>query len=295
MEPKSSKSNFILDGKSLANELNSQLKKTIEDFKKSNNLKRKPGLATILIGDDPASKLYVKMKRNKCNEIGIISKHIELSENTTKEKVINTIQQLNTDDSIDGILVQLPLPDHLKPFTNEILLTINPDKDVDGFHPQNMGKILMGDESFAACTPKGMIRLLEKYNILIESQHVVIVNHSNVIGKPLALMFLNRDATVTVCHIKTINIESYLKKADIIAIGIGKPKFLTADKVKEGVVILDAGINKDEKGKLCGDADFEELKEKCRAITPVPGGVGPMTIAMLMENTFLTYKNRAFK
>jgi len=283
---------IILDGNILSNRLIKELYQEIEKFRKENNIERPPGLATILVGDDKASKLYVKMKQKKCEELGILNFHIELPSDSKKDDVIGVINKLNKNPNIDGILLQLPLPDNLKQFTGDIISNIIPEKDVDGFHPINIGKILLGDEKFAPCTPKGIIKILEEYKIPIESQYVVIVNHSTVIGKPLSLMFLNRDATVTVCHIKTKNIENYLKEADIICVGIGKYKFLTSNKVRKGVVIVDAGISRDPSGNLCGDADFNNLIDIASAITPVPGGVGPMTIAMLMENTFLAYKNR---
>jgi methylenetetrahydrofolate dehydrogenase (NADP+)/methenyltetrahydrofolate cyclohydrolase len=284
---------LILDGKTLANTLNEELKikigASIEKFG------RNPGLATILVGEDPASKLYVGMKVKTCERLGIYSKNIPLSFEISKEKLIEEIKKVNEDEKIDGILLQLPLPGKLKDDTNEILDQISPEKDVDGFLPNSMGLGMIGDETFGACTPKGMIRLLERNNITIEGKEVVIINRTTVIGKPLAMMFIKRHGTVTVCHSKTKDLNFHMKRADILAVGVGRAKFVTTDKIKDGVVVLDAGINRDENNKLCGDADFEAIKDKCSAITPVPGGVGPMTIAMLMENTYLSYLKRMNK
>lgn len=281
---------LLLDGKTLSSKINEETKKKIEESVKLHG--RKPGLATIIVGDDPASKMYVDMKIKTCMNIGINSTHTNLSASVNKSDIIKKIQTLNEDPNIDGILLQLPLPDKFKNDTNEIVQYISPEKDVDGFLPNSMGLIMMGDETFGTCTPKGMIRLLERNDISIEGKEVVIVNRTTVIGKPLTMMFIKRNATVTVCHSKTKNLDAHLKRADIIAIGVGKVNFLTADKIKEGVVVLDAGINKNKEGKTVGDADFEGIKNKCSAITPVPGGIGPMTIAMLMENTYLSYMKR---
>jgi methylenetetrahydrofolate dehydrogenase (NADP+)/methenyltetrahydrofolate cyclohydrolase len=283
----------ILDGKLLANRLNDELKQKIYDAKLKHG--RKPGLATLIIGEDPGSKMYIDMKIKACEAVGIMSLHHKISADTKKEKILKIIDDMNKQNDIDGILVQVPLPPQLKESQAEILERISLDKDVDGFSMTSMGLTVVGDETFGACTPKGMIRLLERNNIPIEGKEVVIVNRTTVIGKPLAMMFINRSATVTICHSKTRDIDFHLKRADIIALGVGKVNFLTADRIKEGVVVLDAGINRNEQGKLCGDADFENIKDKCSAITPVPGGVGPMTIAMLMENTYLSYFRRMNK
>ena len=278
---------IILDGKSLANTLNEELKVKIAEATKKYG--RKPGLATILVGEDPASKLYVGMKVKTCARLGIHSQNIPLPLDISKADLIEKIEEVNKDEKIDGILLQLPLPGILKDDTNEILEKISPSKDVDGFLPNSMGLGMIGDETFGACTPKGMIRLLERNNIPIEGQEVVIINRTSVIGKPLSMMFIKRHGTVTVCHSRTRDLDFHMKRADILAVGVGRVKFVTTDKIKNGVVVLDAGINRDENGKLCGDADFDGIKDKCSAITPVPGGVGPMTIAMLMENTYLSY------
>ncbi|MHA1674760.1 MAG: bifunctional 5,10-methylenetetrahydrofolate dehydrogenase/5,10-methenyltetrahydrofolate cyclohydrolase [Promethearchaeota archaeon] len=278
---------ILLDGKALANRLNSELKEKIKG-----NLEkqaRPPCLATILIGQDEASQVYVGMKRKTCEKIAIKSIHHQLEENTKIEELRNLVKILNEDTSIDGILVQMPFPTDLRKYEPEIMRLVHPTKDVDGFHPNSIGENTVGNETFGSCTPKGMIRLLEEYDIPIDGQEVVIVNRTNVIGKPLTMMFMNRSATVTVCHSHTRDLNFHLNRADIIAVGVGKQNFITPERVKEGVVILDAGINRTAEGKLVGDVDFDAVKNKCKAITPVPGGLGPMTIAMLMENTYLSY------
>ncbi|MHA1521953.1 MAG: bifunctional 5,10-methylenetetrahydrofolate dehydrogenase/5,10-methenyltetrahydrofolate cyclohydrolase [Promethearchaeota archaeon] len=279
---------ILLDGKALANKLNSALKKKIhEDLEKQS---RPPCLATILIGHDEASQVYVGMKRKTCEKIGIKSIHHQLDEDTEIIELRNLVKNLNENPSIDGILVQMPFPAHLRKYEPEIMRLVHPTKDVDGFHPNSIGENTVGNETFGSCTPKGMIRLLEEYNLTIDGQEVVIVNRTNVIGKPLTMMFINRSATVTVCHSHTRDLDFHLKRADIIVVGVGRQDFITSDRVKEGVVILDAGINRTAEGKLVGDVNFDNVKGKCIAITPVPGGLGPMTIAMLMENTYLSYR-----
>lgn len=282
---------IILDGKitseNVINDLKSKISIATEKYG------RKPGLATILVGADPASQMYVSMKIKACDRVGIYSENIHLSDNCTFAQLVNTIQKYNSMGIIDGILLQLPLPSHLRGQTDDIVQKISPDKDVDGLSPYTMGLTNMGDETYTAATPKGMIRLLEEYNIEISGKEVVIVNRSIIIGKPLVMMFLKRNGTVTVCHTKTKDLDFHMKRADILVTGVGRVNFVTADRIKEGVVYLDAGINRDENGKLCGDADFQEIKDKCSAITPVPGGVGPMTIAVLMENTYLSFLKRS--
>ena len=284
---------IILDGKKTRDktieELKDKVSKVVEKYG------RPPGLATVLVGEDKASNVYVNMKVKACNSIGMYSLKKVFSVDISIETLLNFIDDLNNDEKIDGILVQMPLPGELNKYKTEVVNAISPEKDVDGFHPQSVGLNDFGDETYGSCTPKGMIRLLEDYNLPIEGQEVVIVNRTNVIGKPLAMMFINRSATVTVCHSRTRDLDFHLKRADIIAVGVGRINFITADKIKEGVIILDAGINHDENGKLMGDVDFEGVREKCKAITPVPGGVGPMTIAMLMENTYLSFLKRMEK
>ncbi|MCP4763401.1 MAG: bifunctional 5,10-methylenetetrahydrofolate dehydrogenase/5,10-methenyltetrahydrofolate cyclohydrolase [archaeon] len=284
---------IILDGRTLRATILDELKIKIEEA--TNKFGRKPGLATILVGEDDASKLYVGMKVRACEQIGIYSQKIILDEKISKEDLLGKLDEVNKDPKIDGILLQLPLPGELKNSTNEFLEKISTDKDVDGFSPRSIGLGVMGDETFGACTPKGMIRLLERNNIPIEGKEVVIVNRTTVIGKPLSMMFIKRHGTVTVCHSKTKDLDFHMKRADILAVGTGRVNFVTADRIKEGCVVLDAGINRNTEGKLCGDADFEGIKDKCSAITPVPGGLGPMTIAMLMENTYLSFMKRMEK
>ncbi|MHA1727807.1 MAG: bifunctional 5,10-methylenetetrahydrofolate dehydrogenase/5,10-methenyltetrahydrofolate cyclohydrolase [Promethearchaeota archaeon] len=285
----------ILDGRALRKEILEELKVIIAEA--TEKFGRSPGLATVLVGEDDASKLYVGMKVKTCKEVKIYSLEVKLPSDISKESLIKKLIELNNDQKIDGILVQLPLPDKFKGDTNEILGIISPEKDVDGLSPSSIGQVLMGDEMFGACTPKGMIRLLERNNIPISGKEVVIINRTSVIGKPLAMMFLRKDrnGTVTICHSRTADLDFHMKRADILVTGTGNLNFVTADKIKEGVVIIDAGINRDTNGKLCGDVDFEGVKDKCFAITPVPGGVGPMTIAILMENTYLSFMKRMKK
>ncbi len=278
---------IILDGKLLSQKITEELAEKIKTA--SIKYGRPPGLATVLVGEDKASQVYVNMKRKKCERIGIASLERTFEKNVSIGEIYECIQNLNNNPECDGILVQMPLPSHLRQYENQVMELIKPSKDVDGFHPQSIGLNTFGDETYGSCTPKGMIRLLEENDIEIDGKEVVIVNRTNVIGKPLAMMFLNRSATTTICHSHTQDIDFHLKRADIIAIGVGRINFLTADRIKTGVVVLDAGINRTSEGKLVGDADFEGIKNKCAAITPVPGGIGPMTIAMLMENTYLAY------
>jgi methylenetetrahydrofolate dehydrogenase (NADP+) / methenyltetrahydrofolate cyclohydrolase len=270
----------ILDGKVLANQIRDNLKLEIQ----KNSLK--PGLAVILVGDNPGSKVYVNMKEKTCNNIGIKSFKYELNENTTEEKIINLIKQLNNNQEIHGILVQLPLPKHLN--SNNILEHIKETKDVDGLTAVSLGNLKKNNESFSPCTPKGILTLLNHYNIPLKGKNVTIINHSNIVGKPLASLFLNNHATVTVCHEFTDNLVQHTKQADILISGVGKINFITEDMVKENAIIIDVGINKTETG-IQGDV-HENVKNKASYFTPVPGGVGPMTIAMLMMNTYNSFK-----
>ncbi|RLI67051.1 MAG: bifunctional methylenetetrahydrofolate dehydrogenase/methenyltetrahydrofolate cyclohydrolase [Promethearchaeia archaeon] len=279
---------IILDGKLISTRTTERLKSQISQDPFLSH--RPPCLATVLVGEDEASKVYVGMKRRTCESIGMKSLHYPLPADTPIEELRSLIQKLNIDERVDGILVQMPLPSHLRRYEPEIMRMIEPTKDVDGFSPRSIGENTFGNETYGSCTPKGMVRLLEEYQLPIDGQEVVIVNRTNVIGKPLSMMFINRHATVTICHSHTRDLDFHLKRADIIAVGVGRINFITPERVKEGVIILDAGINRTPAGKLVGDVDFENVKEKCLAITPVPGGVGPMTIAMLMENTYLSYQ-----
>lgn len=279
----------ILDGKKLANELNSKLKREIERLKSKTGIS--PKLATILIGSDPASEVYIKIKHRTCQELGITSELVKFDKNVKVETISRTIRDLNQDSEVHGILLQLPLPERLQEETDELIQLIDSEKDVDGFSYINRGQLFYTRESLAPCTPKGILHLMYVNNIELKGKDVVIVNHSNLVGKPLMLMMLNRNATVSVCHEHTKEIEAYTKDADILVVGIGKPNFITKEMIKENSVIIDVGINRVD-GDLTGDVDFEDVYEKCGRITPVPGGVGPMTVAMLMQNTIIAYKRQ---
>ena len=269
----------ILDGKALATKLRAQLKEKIE------LLDRKPGLAVVLVGEDPASQIYVRNKIKACEELNIRSYSYHLPETIDQKSVEDLLDQLSLDDNIDGILLQLPLPKHLK--QEEVMMHIAVKKDVDGFSPENLGLLALHKERMVACTPLGVMKLLESEGITLEGKRAVVLGRSDTVGKPMAMLLLNASATVTVCHSKTQNLKEICKKADILISAIGKPKFVTEDMVKDGAVVVDVGINRDENGKLCGDVDFERVKDKTSYISPVPGGVGPMTITMLMHNTYL--------
>jgi methylenetetrahydrofolate dehydrogenase (NADP+)/methenyltetrahydrofolate cyclohydrolase len=281
--------NKILDGKKLAEKLNSDLKNEIEKAVEKTGIR--PRLATILVGKDPASNLYVNIKNRTCKEVGIDSMIVKLDESITKEQLLNVIDRLNNDPTVHGILLQLPLPNNLKEFTSQFLINILPVKDSDGLNPLNRGKLFDYNEELAACTPKGIIKLMEHNDIDFKGKDVVIINRSNLVGKPLIFMLLKRNSTVTICHTSTKDIDDYLIKADIIIVAVRQPKFITKDKIKQDAIIIDVSTNRVE-GKLCGDVDFEDVLEKCQKITPVPGGVGPMTVAMLCENTFIAYKKQ---
>jgi len=278
----------ILNGKELANKLNLELEKKILLISKKTGVK--PKLAGILVGNDPASELYLNIKRRRCAEIGIDSILVNLKHDITKEALLNEIEKLNADNTVHGIILQQPLPKKLKPFTKDFNEIINPLKDVDGLHPINRGKLFDYVEDLVPCTPKGIIALLEYYNIEIKGKHAVIINRSNLVGKPLFFMLLKRNATVSICHTSTVNLNDFIKNADILVTAVGQPNFITKEKIKEGVVIIDVGISK-ENGKTCGDVDYQGVFDKCSWITPNPGGVGPMTVSFLLQNTFFTYKN----
>lgn len=269
----------IIDGKELAKRIRENLKKECEELKKEGII---PKFAVILVGDNPASKVYVRNKSKAAEETGIIFEENLLDTNIEQKQLIDLIEKLNHQKDIHGILLQSPLPNHLD--INEAFRTIVPEKDVDGFHPANVGKLVLGQDTFVSCTPYGIMKMLEEYKIDLEGKNVVIIGRSNIVGKPLYQCCLNKNATVTTCHSKTKDITAYTKKADVIMVAIGKPKFLTKDMVKEGAVIIDVGINRTEGKKIIGDVDFEEVEKIASYITPVPGGVGPMTIAMLMNN-----------
>ncbi|MEK6589183.1 MAG: bifunctional methylenetetrahydrofolate dehydrogenase/methenyltetrahydrofolate cyclohydrolase FolD [Nitrospinota bacterium] len=275
----------IINGKEIASAIKQEIAGELNKIRHATG--KEAGLAVILIGDDPASTVYVRNKKRACQEIGIRSSEYHLSKEITQERLLDLIITLNNNSDIHGILVQLPLPKHIQ--ADIILESINPDKDVDGFHPVNVGKLVSNTASLIACTPLGVIALLDKSGIPIEGKKVVIVGRSNIVGKPAALLFLHRNATVTICHSKTKNLSDFTMRADILVAAIGKPAFLKADMVKKEAVVIDVGINRDEAG-LIGDVDFPSVKERVAYITPVPGGVGPMTIAMLMKNTLTAFK-----
>ncbi|NVM55427.1 MAG: bifunctional 5,10-methylenetetrahydrofolate dehydrogenase/5,10-methenyltetrahydrofolate cyclohydrolase [Candidatus Helarchaeota archaeon] len=276
----------ILDGKKVANLIEKQVKDEVDSLIQETSVT--PGLSTILVGENPGSKIYVNIKKKACNRVGINSELINLSDNLKEQELLAKIEELNDNPAIHGILVQLPLPPHIQLLN--VFSAINPKKDVDCLHPINFGKLVIGKEDLVPCTPKGIVHLLEHYEIPITEQDTVIVNHSTILGKPLALMFLNRDATVSVAHIKTKNLKMVTKTADILIVGAGSPNLIKNDMIKENCVIVDAGISRIE-GKIVGDVDFEGVLDKVRAITPVPGGVGPMTVACLLQNTIICYKN----
>lgn len=268
----------IIDGKALAKNVRENLKKDIENLKESGIY---PKLAVILVGNDKASQVYVRSKNKACAELGIDYEEILLDENTTMEKLLRIIDELNERKDISGILLQSPIPAGLD--INEAFRRISPEKDVDGFNPVSIGKLCLNQDTFVSCTPYGIMKMFEAYNIDIKGKHAVILGRSNIVGKPMSLILLNRDATITICHSKTKDLKEITKQADILIAAIGKKHFVTADMVKEGAVVIDVGINRTDEG-IFGDVDFENVKDKTSYITPVPGGVGPMTVAMLMNN-----------
>ena len=271
----------IIDGKQVSTVLKEDIKNRVCDF--IGEFGYAPGLAVIIVGNDPASKVYVRNKHRACELVGIRSIQIEYPSDTTEDEVIQKIYELNNDKSIHGILVQLPLPPHIK--EERVINAIVKEKDVDAFNPYNVGRILTGDYTFLPCTPAGVMSLLDYYNVEISGKNCVVVGRSNIVGKPMALLLLERNGTVTVCHSKTQNLTSFTKEADILVVAVGRAGFITPDMIKEGAVVVDVGINRLENGTLVGDVDFEGAKEVASLITPVPGGVGPMTITTLLENT----------
>ena len=277
----------IIDGKKLAKEIRENLKIKCDELKEKGI---NPKLAVIMVGEDKASKVYVRNKSKACDEIGIAFEEFLLNENITQKELIELIQKLNKDKTIHGILLQSPIPKHLN--INEAFRTIAPEKDVDGFNPINVGKLSLNQDTFVSCTPYGIMKMFEAYNIELEGKNLVIVGRSNIVGKPLIQCCLNKNATVTVCHSRTKNLKEHTKNADILIAAIGKPKFITEDMVKDNAVVIDVGINRGEDGKLTGDVDFENVSKKASYITPVPGGVGPMTIAMLMNNVIKAANNQ---
>ena len=275
----------ILSGKTVSARVKQELKIEAENLTKAGP---KPGLAVVIVGDDSASKVYVANKEKACAELGIYSEKYALSADTTEDELLNLIKKLNADDKIHGILVQLPLPKHLDDKT--IINNILPSKDVDAFHPTNVGRIMIGDFDFVPCTPAGIMELIHESGVEVGGKECVVIGRSNIVGKPMSMLLLHENGTVTVCHSKTADLKAQTRRADILVAAVGIPKFVKADMVKPGAVVIDVGMDRDENGKLCGDVDFDEVEKVASAITPVPGGVGPMTIAMLMRNTITAAK-----
>ena len=276
----------IIDGKAISASIRNEITEEVKDFERENGYV--PGLAVIIVGENPASKVYVRNKKLACEQVGFYSEVIEMPEETTEAELLSVIDRLNGDEKIHGILVQLPLPKHIN--EESVLLRINPAKDVDAFHPFNVGRIMTGSYDLAPCTPAGVMELIRRSGIEIRGKECVIVGRSNIVGKPQAMLMLGADATVTVCHSRTKNLAEVCRRADILVAAIGKPNFFNAEMVKEGAVVIDVGINRREDGKLCGDVNFSEVEPKASYITPVPGGVGPMTITMLLKNTLTAAK-----
>ena len=276
----------ILSGKTVSARIKENLKVEIENLKKQGTL---PGLAVIIVGEDPASKVYVGRKEAMCTELGMHSEKFALPEETTQAELVALVQKLNNDDNIHGILVQLPLPKHLD--EKAVINTIKPEKDVDAFHPVNVGKIMIGDYDFVPCTPAGIMELIAESNVEIDGKNCVVIGRSNIVGKPMSMLLLHKNGTVTTCHSRTKDLKEVTKQADILVAAVGRANFVTADMVKPGAVVIDVGMNRLEDGKLVGDVAYDEVEKVAGAITPVPGGVGPMTIAMLMQNTLTAAKN----
>lgn len=273
---------MIIDGKAISAKVREEIRLEVEKMEK------KPGLAVIIVGEDPASKVYVRNKAKGCEEVGFYSEVHALPENTTEEELLSLINKLNESDKINGILVQLPLPKHLD--EKAVINAIRPEKDVDAFHPVNTGKIMIGDYDFLPCTPAGVMRLLKESGIEVSGKKCVVVGRSNIVGKPQAMLLLQQNGTVTICHSRTKDLKAECLNADILVVAIGRAKFITGDYIKPGATVIDVGMDRDENGKLCGDVDFESAEKVAGAITPVPGGVGPMTIAMLLTNTLKSAK-----
>lgn len=278
----------LLDGKALSEKIKNQIKEEVKQLKKEKNIT--PGLAVVLVGKDPASSTYVANKAKSCENAGIYSVVHKLEENTTQNELLDIIDALNKDKNLDGILVQLPLPKQIN--TSVILEAIHPSKDVDGFHPYNVGRMISNLDAFLPATPFGIMKIFEEYKITLSGKNVVVIGSSDIVGKPISSLLINEKSTVTVCNSKTKNLNFYTLNADIIIVAAGVPKLLTNEMVKENAIVIDVGINRLENGKLVGDCDFENLQNKCSYITPVPGGVGPMTIAMLLKNTLKASKLR---
>ncbi len=281
----------IISGKIVSEKLRSELREEIVEYKNKYGIA--PGLAVVMVGDDPASAVYVRNKHKACLDVGIESYQIEFPEDITEEELLKKIDELNADDKVNGILVQLPLPSGIN--EEKVIERISPDKDVDAFHPSNVGRIMIGNYSFLPCTPAGIISLLDHYNVEIAGKRCAVVGRSNIVGKPMALLLTERNGTVTLCHSRTRNLDQILRESDIIVVAIGKAEFLRADMVKPGAVVIDVGINRTAEGKLVGDVAFGEVSQVASMITPVPGGVGPMTITTLLRNTLSAAKLQILK
>ncbi|MEE3428465.1 MAG: bifunctional methylenetetrahydrofolate dehydrogenase/methenyltetrahydrofolate cyclohydrolase FolD [Ruminococcus sp.] len=275
----------IIDGKKVSTAVKENVKKEVEQLKAKGVT---PGLAVILVGDDPASRVYVNNKKKACEFVGFKSEEFALPADTTQDELLKLVDELNNRKDINGILCQLPLPKGLD--ENAVIEAISPMKDVDAFHEQNVGRIMIGDYDFLPCTPAGIMEMLHDYDINVDGKNCVVIGRSNIVGKPMAMLLLHENATVTICHSHTKKLKEIASGADVLVAAVGKAKFVTEDMVKENAVVIDVGMNRDENGKLCGDVDFENVKDKCSFITPVPGGVGPMTIATLMKNTLKAAK-----
>lgn len=279
----------IIDGKAVSATVKQEVADETAKLRAEKGLK--VGLAVVIVGNDSASRVYVNNKKKACEAVGFQSFEYALDENTTQEQLLDLVNVLNRDDRVNGILVQLPLPAHID--EKSVINAISPEKDVDAFHPENVGKIMIGEYSFLPCTPAGVMRLIESTGVDISGKKCVVVGRSNIVGKPQAMLLLQKNGTVTICHSRTKNLKEECKSADILVVAIGKAKFITGDMIKEGAVVIDVGMDRDENGKLCGDVDFESAEKVAGYITPVPGGVGPMTIAMLMKNTLTAAKQQA--
>ena len=271
----------LISGKLVSQKVRSEIASEVESFSKE--FGHAPGLAVVVVGDDPASAVYVKNKHKACLDVGITSYQIEFPKETSEETLLKKIDELNADPKVNGILVQLPLPKHIS--EDNVINRISPNKDVDAFHPENVGKIVIGNYDFLPCTPAGIVELLNHYSVQIEGKRCVVIGRSNIVGKPMALLLTERNGTVTLCHSRTKNLPELTAEADIVVVAIGKAEFLKADMIKEGAVVIDVGINRLDDGRLVGDVKFDEVEKKASMITPVPGGVGPMTITMLLKNT----------
>lgn len=279
-----------IDGKETSRKVRGEIAKKVQELKEQGKV---TGLAVVIVGENPASQVYVRNKAKACEEVGMYSEVHALPESTTEEELLALVERLNHEDKIDGILVQLPLPKHIN--EERVILAIDPNKDVDAFHPVNTGKIMIGNYEFLPCTPAGVMTLLKEYNIEVEGKECVVVGRSNIVGKPQALLLLQKNGTVTVCHSRTKNLAEITRRADILVVAIGKAEFITGDMIKEGAVVIDVGMNRKSDGKLCGDVEFASASEKASYITPVPGGVGPMTITTLLQNTLVASEKRMTK